>query len=492
MWENRTWLPDRHIGRAEIRLSDLEGLPHDFVTWYELWPRFESQSNMSELSRRVVLSSNIGAIRLKVRFNFRKLATLLEAANMGGPALRAELIEAPGPEGEHDDAVAISEEQRAYPEEEEETELPTTEEVPAQPSPLASPTTPRPKVRPTPSQKDVYLLTSPRSRIGVETSEEPADLQRLYARSRLPISPSLPRNMLNHRAEEHLHHHHGLMGQATPEEILIGRRSRASTLETQMFTAKPSFSRSGSLRLSTLSRDALNLMKADTLQRQGISPVREAPHSAPLTAPQATSDTDTLLTSPMLARPSNNGRRGSEDIKVMQPTEVESLGFVDRMQKMLLSEETYTVVRNVKTLLSAFEQGVEFSQAVLMGGAWRLKRFYDLVGTIRTSEIVTSLDEIEMARYFFKFALAAYGWKGLNFFGKRNAMMRDSARMNADKHAIRDFLKIKKEDMLIFEMNPGTVFCPCHFMVYDRNTNSIIIAIRGTMVSFLCVHFVFR
>lgn len=442
---------------------------------------------MSELSRRVVLSSNIGALQLKVRFNFRKLATLLEAANLGGAALRAELIEAPGlEEGETEDAVAISEEP-TYPKMDGDDCMHIDDPFATSLSAKRGVTSlPRlQKASHAASQADVYLLTSPRSRIGKETSEEPADLQRLYAKKRattqqLQAQGSPTRPVMDEKASfSSASLTDSPFTLSSPEEIRIGsRRPRASTLETQMFTAKPSFSRSGTLRLSTLSRDALNSLKANSMHRQNGSPLRQQPSRSDFTEPLFSAVSAPPPPFSALSTPSKD----DAPIRLTQPKDVESLGFVDRMQKMLLSEETYTVLRNVKTLLAAFEQGVEFSQAVLMSGAWRLKRFYDLVGTTRTRDIVTSMDEIEMARYFFKFALAAYGWKGLNFFGKRNAMMRDSARMNADKHAIRDFLQMKKEDMLIFEMNPGTVFCPCHFMVYDRSTNSIIIAIRGTMV----------
>jgi hypothetical protein len=39
---------------------------------------------------------------------------------------------------------------------------------------------------------------------------------------------------------------------------------------------------------------------------------------------------------------------------------------------------------------------------------------------LNVGKVVTSLEFVERSRHFFKFAMSAYGWKGLNFFGKGN------------------------------------------------------------------------
>ncbi|KAF8934589.1 hypothetical protein BGZ52_003928 [Haplosporangium bisporale] len=65
-------LRDRHVGRAEIKLSHLEGLPESFTSFYEIWDRTKSASTMSNLAGKKTLSSNIGAIQLRVHYRYQK------------------------------------------------------------------------------------------------------------------------------------------------------------------------------------------------------------------------------------------------------------------------------------------------------------------------------------------------------------------------------------------------------------------------------------
>ena len=45
-----------------------------------------------------------------------------------------------------------------------------------------------------------------------------------------------------------------------------------------------------------------------------------------------------------------------------------------------------------------------------------------------------------------------------------------------------DFLRIPKEDLLAYEFHASKVFHPSYYVALDRATNSIVLAIRGTMV----------
>lgn len=79
-------LRNTHIGRAEIRIADLETMPPKAQFWAELWPHFESKSNISPLSARVILSPNIGALQCTIESSLEKHATLLKVVNQGSDA----------------------------------------------------------------------------------------------------------------------------------------------------------------------------------------------------------------------------------------------------------------------------------------------------------------------------------------------------------------------------------------------------------------------
>jgi hypothetical protein len=68
--------------------------------------------------------------------------------------------------------------------------------------------------------------------------------------------------------------------------------------------------------------------------------------------------------------------------------------------------------------------------------------------------------------------MAAYGWKGLMFFGK--------SKIPNDKRSLRTHLPhIGHDDWLAIELGSLDVFQPCYFTVFDRSKNALIISIRG-------------
>ncbi len=61
--------------------------------------------------------------------------------------------------------------------------------------------------------------------------------------------------------------------------------------------------------------------------------------------------------------------------------------------------------------------------------------------------------------------------------------MKDLIRWRSDHACAIDFLRIPKEDLLAYEFHASKVFHPSYYVALDRATNSIVLAIRGTMVS---------
>jgi hypothetical protein len=112
-----------------------------------------------------------------------------------------------------------------------------------------------------------------------------------------------------------------------------------------------------------------------------------------------------------------------------------------------------------------------------------LEKFYtDLPNSSRTWDLVQDLSEIDSASRFWKFSIASYGWKGLNFIGKGNGILSDAMREHSDAKSIIEYLTIPKEDLLAYELRSAHAFRPSYFIARDRFTNSIVLSIRGTMV----------
>ncbi|KAJ3334741.1 hypothetical protein HDU93_007328 [Gonapodya sp. JEL0774] len=64
LFNANSFLADRHIGRAEIRLSELECMPNEFVSWYEIWDKEKSLSNISHpaLQKHLGASTNLAPL----------------------------------------------------------------------------------------------------------------------------------------------------------------------------------------------------------------------------------------------------------------------------------------------------------------------------------------------------------------------------------------------------------------------------------------------
>jgi hypothetical protein len=98
--------------------------------------------------------------------------------------------------------------------------------------------------------------------------------------------------------------------------------------------------------------------------------------------------------------------------------------FLERLGEFILSRETNSVLRGIRRLLLAFGQGLEMTNANLLSGILTLEKFYLNLNTQRTGRLVRDLSKIEIPRHFWKFAMATYGWRGLNFFGKGGGIIR--------------------------------------------------------------------
>lgn len=144
--------------------------------------------------------------------------------------------------------------------------------------------------------------------------------------------------------------------------------------------------------------------------------------------------------------------------------------------------DTSQVIRTIGKLLATFGQGFELTNMQVLTGFTVLEKFYSDLPRNRSWDLVQNLSDIDMGARFWKFSIASYGWKGLNFIGKGNGIFSDAMREHSDAKSIIEYLTIPKEDLLAYEFRSAEAFRPSYFIARDRFTNSIVLSIRGTMV----------
>ncbi|KAG0279950.1 hypothetical protein BGZ95_011773 [Linnemannia exigua] len=311
LYDRSILLRDRHVGRAEIKLSHLEGLPESFTSFYEIWDRTKSASTMSNLAGKKTLSSNIGAIQLRVHYRYQK------------PPQPDENFEPP-----------------------------------------------------------MSIVPAPRLSNELEVDSD--------------FLAQLSEAMMDDASDTRFQKYED------PENREAGSRQQAE------------------LKFATVDDD------------------------------------ETVVQYPIL----------------------------DMVGSWTIAPETQKVVKAVIRLASAFGQGFELTNAQILTGVVVLERYYRDVTSERMDTGLATLEQVEHAGYFWRFSMACYGWAGINFVGKGNGIIKDFIRWRSDHACAIDFLRIPKEDLLAYEFHASKVFHPSYYVALDRATNSIVLAIRGTMSAF--------
>ncbi|KAJ2163014.1 hypothetical protein GGF46_000200 [Coemansia sp. RSA 552] len=86
VYSSNTLLPDTLIGRAEVKLSLLEGFPEIFTSYYEIWDRKLAASTVPEQRQRSIVSKNLGALQVRINYRFQRLEDPEpKAARVRGP-----------------------------------------------------------------------------------------------------------------------------------------------------------------------------------------------------------------------------------------------------------------------------------------------------------------------------------------------------------------------------------------------------------------------
>ncbi|KAJ1891014.1 hypothetical protein LPJ66_007161 [Kickxella alabastrina] len=73
VYSSNMLLPDTLVGRAEIKISLLEGFPEIFTSYYEIWDKKLAASTVPEQRQRQIVSKNLGALQVRVNYRYQKL-----------------------------------------------------------------------------------------------------------------------------------------------------------------------------------------------------------------------------------------------------------------------------------------------------------------------------------------------------------------------------------------------------------------------------------
>lgn len=70
LYDSYTFFMDKHIGRAEIRIRNLEGMPEIFTSYYEVLEKKLSMGATSQVSRKALMTSGVGAIQAQIAYQY--------------------------------------------------------------------------------------------------------------------------------------------------------------------------------------------------------------------------------------------------------------------------------------------------------------------------------------------------------------------------------------------------------------------------------------
>ncbi|KAF7730870.1 hypothetical protein EC973_001388 [Apophysomyces ossiformis] len=87
LYDSYLLLPDKHIGRTEIRLKSLEGMPETFTSYYEVWHKKLCTGASSVVGRRTAGVNNLGALQATISYVYQCMAQLQNDATteLGNP-----------------------------------------------------------------------------------------------------------------------------------------------------------------------------------------------------------------------------------------------------------------------------------------------------------------------------------------------------------------------------------------------------------------------
>ncbi|KAI9345060.1 Alpha/Beta hydrolase protein [Pilaira anomala] len=165
-----------------------------------------------------------------------------------------------------------------------------------------------------------------------------------------------------------------------------------------------------------------------------------------------------------------------EEVAVSHP-------IVDKLIGLVVSKQTQAMVRAIIKTANSFGQGFRVTGIQLLKAALLIQHFYDGLPRCMNSEPIVEEEEwILRGCHYFKFALVAYGWRGLVYLGVYGQTVRGVRDRRSNRLAILRYLKIDPQDLLGYEyaLRKGASFQPSYYVALDRSRKAIVLSIRGT------------
>lgn len=82
LYDSYTFFLDKHVGRAEIRIRNLEGMPEVFSSYYEVMEKKLSLGATSRVSRTSSIASGVGAIHAQIAYQYIESGTRQRQASV--------------------------------------------------------------------------------------------------------------------------------------------------------------------------------------------------------------------------------------------------------------------------------------------------------------------------------------------------------------------------------------------------------------------------
>ncbi|KAI7877192.1 hypothetical protein K492DRAFT_239349 [Lichtheimia hyalospora FSU 10163] len=440
LYDSYMLLPDKHVGRAEIRLKTLHGMPETFTSYYEIWDKRLSTGASSRVGRAKTMATNVGAIQAKISYIYQQDESHIDNDNAESSGDLADLanlsIRRRSSGGSSIGSHGVVGRRRGMTDEELATEFRQQVKHQRESAAIAF-------------QKYEEHGNGNNMRRGSSDKES------------LPDGLDYPDE--SDGGEEEEKNTNGDLG-VTPlkQPLALSRKRTSQSLREQSTPVNPT--------TKELPNNPTPLQAMSNWFGFGAAAAAEGKQQQPATSRSV------RTTKAEMAETVNVLEEEDDGVKLFP--------LLSTIGSWTVNKETNQVLKAIGKLLAAFGQGFELSNIQILTGFSMLERFYMDLPRDRTWDVVEDLSEIELAAYFWKYSVASYGWKGLNFIGKGNGYFSDAMRDHSDVLSVVEYLSIPKEDVLAYEFRAAEAFRPSYFITRDRPTNSIVLCIRGTMSAF--------
>ncbi|CAO3625422.1 unnamed protein product [Mucor fragilis] len=430
LYDNNTFFLDKHVGRAEIRLKNLEGMPEIFTSYYEVLEKKLSLGATSQVSRKALMTSGVGAIQAEIAYHYR--FTKEQPSASVERAMSVDLSEM---------NWLIDQQKRAM------------------------------------SSTSIDNIDTTHN----DTNED----QELDKEFQKQLKSQRNNDDIKFKKFEQNKDNDGKDDDATedyPDDSDSNDEEQAEK-DAYLSSSKVPLTYSVSRANSTISTHTATTLTEET----NASPNSKAEGGGGGILETVSSffgyTTSSSINNPVQKEQPQPSKSGSSLIDTEDDT-LKSFPILDTIGSWTMAKETNQVFRAIGKLLVAFGQGFELSNLQILSGFNVVEKFYSDLPRERTWDLVEDVSEIEMASYMWRYAMASYGWKGLNFIGKGNGIFSDAVRSQSDALSIIEHLEIPKEDLLAYEFRANAAFRPSYFIARDRKLNAIVLSIRGTMSTF--------